>query len=210
MTQDSNKSRTKKALASLREAVRTFQIELLITLWAWCIVANLFGYRFIDSSEVHSFYRESFRTPFFTGFLTLGSFLLSFKSFAIIRLISVFNEDAYMLRYVRRRKHVEGFNDEYLDPIFKLSTLIFYAIFLSLFTAAAQLSIGLLPFWWTALPCLWLATFTGLVLARTVRQLKRNIDLWLEVERERLAPRVEESIRNFAGNVTPPAGDAGE
>lgn len=200
MTQDSHKSKTKKVRLFIKATVNQFKIELLATLWIWCTFANLFGYRIIGPDHIYTFYKDSFRMPLFTGFLTLGSFLLSFKSFAILRLLTVFESDIYLTRYVKRRKYVENFTAGYLDPIVKLSSLIFLAIYLSLITASMQLTIGLIPCWWTTLPCIWSATFTGLVLARTVRQLKTNIDLWLEVENEKLAPKVQSSLDNLPEN----------
>lgn len=157
-----------------------FYITLLIyiiTCVAICIFCK-------DPKPISNYYMQTFRGPLFAGFMTLGSFLLSFKSFAILRLSDVFKTEAYQLRHIERCK-LPSYNAGYLDPLKNLSDTIFMAIVLALSTSAAQLTIGLIPRWWASLFCLWLALFTASVLIRAIQRLKNNIDIWLEVESDR-------------------------
>jgi hypothetical protein len=192
MTQDSEpKSQVIGSLRTLRVALDRVMPHLVISMLLWATVSWLIALKIIDQSKVFAFYKDSFRTPFFTGFLTLGSFLLSFKAFAIIRLSQIFDMQEYQDRFLKRKSIDKDFTDGYFDPLIHLSDSIFLAIFLALITAAAQLTLGLIPIWWTVLPCLWLAAFTGSVLFRTVHLLKRNIDGWLEIERVRQEKKLQ-------------------
>ena len=191
----SSEERTGKRNGNARAAFRRVQVHLTASLWVWALAAWCVPLTMGDPNVLFDFYRSTFRTPFFTGFLTLGSFLLSFKSFAILRLATVFDTDEYRDRHLERQRRIPGYRAGYMDPLSNLSDSVFLAIFLAMLTSAAQLTIGLIPYWWTTLACLWLSIFTAIVLMRTVRLLKQNIDIWLGIEASRLEDKLEERRR---------------
>lgn len=182
MTSASSPNRTLKG--DWKSAFKRVKAQFLITFISFiaiCILIRLFC---TNPAVIATYYKETFRGPLFAGFMTLGSFLLSFKSFAILRLSEVFKTEGYQLRHLERCKH-PGYTAGFLDPLKNLSDTIFMAIVLALGTSAAQLTIGLIPHWGASLFCLWLAVFTATVLVRAVQRLKSNIDIWLEIESER-------------------------
>ena len=159
--------------------------HLVICLYLLMAATFLFGFSPDLSSKLYDYYKSNFRGSLFTGFLTLGSFLFTFKSFAILRLATVFESEDYQDRHIQRMKNPE-YHMEFLEPLTNLNNSVFLAIIIALITSASQLTIGLIPHWFASLTCLWLALFSGVVLARTIKLLKMNIDSWLEVESERL------------------------
>jgi hypothetical protein len=170
-----------KIVSSIKKIKWHFTICLYVLVGA----TFLFSLNHDLSSNLYDYYKSNFRNSLFTGFLTLGGFLFTFKSFAILRLATVFESPEYQDRHIARKQNPE-YSFGFLDPLTNLNDSVFLAIALSLVTSASQLTIGLLPNWFASLVCLWLALFSTVVLARTIKLLKLNIDLWLEVESDRL------------------------
>lgn len=182
-------------LAKLISSIKRVQWHFIICLYVLVGATFLFSFAPHLSSGLYEYYKSNFRNTFFTGFLTLGSFLFTFKSFAILRLTTVFESEEYQDRHISRKQNPE-YSQGFLDPLTNLNDSVFLAIALALITSASQLTVGLIPNWFASLICLWLALFSAVVLARTIRLLKLNIDSWLDVESERL----EKVISNRESN----------
>ena len=95
----------------------------------------------------------------------------------------VYDDEKYIKLY-KERLESEGESDEELKriyvPLRQLSNVIYYAIVVSLLTAVAQVSLGLIDSILTTFICLWLVVFSTLLLFKCLRLIKQNIDQWLE------------------------------
>jgi hypothetical protein len=131
-----------------------------------------------DLNLVADFYAKNIRASLFTGFLTVGSFLLSLKVFIVVKFKeNIFDSDAYKKRLADRRK----LNPEltHYGPVKRLSQLLFFAIISAIGASVTQLSIGLIPAWQATLVCVFAATFAGSMLICTLWLIRQILDDWL-------------------------------
>lgn len=132
------------------------------------------------------FFGEHLRGHLFAGYISLGAFLLSLKTFIIIGMKkNVYDSEAYKDFHDRqmRNKHGEDYrlgNKMLYAPLVELSDFIYFAIIFSLLAAIAQVSVGLIDHYYAALFCLWLVIFATLLLFNCLRLIKMNIDIWIK------------------------------
>ena len=131
-----------------------------------------------DIATVSDFYAKNIRASLFTGFLTVGSFLLSLKVFIVVKFKeNIFDSSAYKEKLQDRRK-LEP-NLSHYGPVKRLSRLLFISIVAALGASAAQLSIGLIPAWQATLFCVFVAVFAGSMLICTLWLIREILDEWL-------------------------------
>lgn len=144
--------------------------------------------RYFHEEKLHKFsgyFGEHLRGHLFAGYISLGAFLLSLKTFIIIGMKkNVYDSDAYKKHHNKLMKK-NGSSQQAKDkaryaPLVQLSDFIFFAIVFSLLAAIAQVSVGLIDHYFAALFCLWLVVFATLLLFNCLRLIKRNIDIWLK------------------------------
>ena len=130
--------------------------------------------------DVSGVYKESLRGSFFSGFLSVGGFLFSLKTFIVIKMKEgLYDSDEYRERY--REKLKIGRRDAGLfDPLRNLSRLLFYSIVSSFSTAVAQVTVGLVPGWGAAGLCLSMVACTLCLLFFSLREIKGNLDDWFD------------------------------
>ena len=140
--------------------------------------------KYNKSPEFYCFYATGFRGPFFTGFLTMGSFLFSVKSFSLLRLLSdVYNSEHYQQTYAKAMKdssstiHVES----YMYPIKNLGDLLFWSITISLMASILQISVGLIPSGYSAIFCFCFSFFSILMVFKALFALRIALTDWMEV-----------------------------
>jgi len=123
------------------------------------------------------------RTPLFTGFLTLGGFLLSLKTFILVKL----KEDLYDLpsykKRVLERKKLNP-NLTLYGPLTRLGTFLIYCVLLSLITAVLQFSFGFLESDFAASICLALSVTTISVIFIAWWQIRVSINEWFLILKE--------------------------
>ncbi|WP_147468477.1 hypothetical protein [Corallococcus interemptor] len=128
--------------------------------------------------DVYDFYSKNMRGSLFSGFLTLGGFLLSLKTFVVVKMKEgLYDNKAYRTRHKRRQTLLK--TDLY-NPLINLSHLLYYSILACIATSVSQLTLGLFPRWWSAAGCASLATFAVVLLAMSLREIKGNLDTWFE------------------------------
>lgn len=129
---------------------------------------------FASSCELEHIYSTKLQIPLFAGFLTLGSFLLTLKTFVIVKLKeSLYDTDFYRER-VRKLRQLDPQLSMY-GPLNRLATFLIYAVIVSLGTATAQLTIGFLPSRIAVAACLSAASTTLFVVAYAWLLIKRNL-----------------------------------
>jgi ABC-type multidrug transport system permease subunit len=118
------------------------------------------------------------RGSLFTGFLTVGSFLLSLKAFIVVKLKeNIFDTDGYKNRLKERRRINQKLT--LYGPVKRLSHLLFISISSSIAASVSQFSIGLIPDWKATFVCIFLAIFAISMLISTLLLIKGLLDEWL-------------------------------
>lgn len=131
-----------------------------------------------DLSQIADFYARNIRASLFTGFLTVGSFLLSLKVFIVVKFKeNIFDSPAYKEQLEDKRKLNPDLT--HYGPVKRLSRLLFFSIVSAIAASAAQLSIGLIPTWQATLFCVFIATFAGSMLICTLWLIRQILDEWL-------------------------------
>jgi len=124
------------------------------------------------------------RVPMFTGFLTLGSFLLTLQTTIIQRLKDAFDTDAYKQRYLvlKGRKP----KTKYYGSLERMSIALSTNVILALATAVTQLTAGFVRTEWSTALCVAIAaTSVGLVVYLTIQLLLAHNEWFVKIEAAR-------------------------
>lgn len=130
-----------------------------------------------DETQLIEFFSSNIRASLFGGFLTVGGFLFSLKTFIIIKMKEeVYDHQAYIKRYNEQKK----FDDilKQYGPLQRLSHLLFASVLSSIITAVTQFSIGLIANKLAVIICIWTASFSLCLLIISLILIKRNLDEW--------------------------------
>ena len=125
------------------------------------------------------FYSKNIRSSLFTGFLTLGGFLFSLKTFIIVKMKENVYDDKKYLENLERQRKLNP-NISHYGPLKRLSDLLFFSILSSIITAASQFSIGLYKNQVSAYVCIFLSIFTLTLFIVSLIIIKRNLDTWFK------------------------------
>lgn len=150
---------------------------LLSTLIASITLALMY-YLCPDLGLVPDYYAKNIRGSLFTGFLTVGSFLLSLKAFIVVKLKeNIFDSDIYKERLKQQRKLNP--NLTLYGPVKRLSQLIFLTICSALTASVSQLTIGLIQHWLATFFCIFVSMLAISMLVSTLLLIKSTLDEWL-------------------------------
>jgi hypothetical protein len=151
-----------------------------------------------------NFYAANLRGSLFSGFLTLGSFLVAVNTFLIVNLKKeVYDHPAYKKIVYKNRDETK--TASFYGPLSRLSRLLYSTIILALSTSAAQLTIGvLIQHWLAAAACLLLAAFTMAMLFFALAQIRGNLSDWFEYLEDQAVKEYDEQ-RSDVQQLTPPA-----
>ncbi|HGG6556611.1 TPA: hypothetical protein ACJG76_004810 [Salmonella enterica subsp. diarizonae serovar 61:i:z] len=161
------------------------QYIILISVSALLMVGLFFLYRNSPSvsEKFYDFYHKNLRGYLFSGFISVGSFLLSLHTFVIVNLRDkVFATDEY------KKSYSEALNISQEDvkecelfrPLNNLSSFINASILLSLITAISQFTLGLSTNLYACLCCVWLAIMTICFLLHCLIIIRENIKVLLK------------------------------
>ena len=156
----------------MKRIITIFTISFLISLSLLVYIPDV-------SCNLAEFYAENMRTPLFTGFLTIGAFLLTLKTFIIIKLKEgLYDSEAY-------QKHLDvmrNLNPEISSygPLSRLSEFLIYCVFSALITSVLQFSIGFIPTNLASAICISTAISTILVVFFALWQIKNILDQWFK------------------------------
>jgi hypothetical protein len=133
----------------------------------YCDKLNSFG----------KFYAESLRGSLFAGFLTLGGFLMSLKTFIIVNMKKeVYDSKAYQELWHEQKKLDPNNNmNTVYSPLRDLSSVLYLTILLSVLTAVSQLTIGLFSGFWTSVFCVWMAANSIVFLIWCLTLIRKNL-----------------------------------
>lgn len=154
-------------------------VAVLLTGIVACVVEPI--------SSLFGFFAANLRGSFFSGFLTVGGFLFSLKTFIVVKMKEELYEHELYKRRLEKRRELNPKLTSF-GPLRRLSRFLFVSVIASFVTAILQVSVGLWPHWIAALICMGAATFTLSMLVVSLVQIKGNLDEWFEL--------LEESARN--------------
>ncbi|WP_233965500.1 hypothetical protein [Pectobacterium versatile] len=134
-----------------------------------------------------NYFESKIRGYLFSGFISVGSFLLSLHTFVIVNLKDkLFDSPVYKSNYVDFKSlTTKNFTDnminasEYYAPLNVLSVFLNVSIWLSIITAVIQFTLGFYDNTYTALFCMYMALITVLFLLNCLILIRCNIKIWL-------------------------------
>ncbi|TMO79997.1 hypothetical protein CWC16_09360 [Pseudoalteromonas sp. S3776] len=149
----------------------------------------------LDPNKVVKFYQINIRGSLFAGFLTLGGFLLSLKTFIIVKL----KENVYdHKQYEKRFKEQSKLNSKlvFYAPLKNLSDFLFWTVISCIGAAITQLTLGLFNCFYAALIAILAAVFAICVLMYSLYLIKLCLNDWFEfLDKARTVKLEEEKIK---------------
>lgn len=152
----------------------------LTTLLLGGAVFYLCYYLHSNGLDITTFYAEKMRASLFSGFLTLGSFLLALKTGIVIKIKEgVYDKPDYQKK-IFEAPELSGKTTVY-GPLRRLSRLLSVSVMAGLTTSASQLTVGLISDWRASSLCLSLAAFSILVLLSSFFVIQHNLGTWFDL-----------------------------
>lgn len=155
---------------------------------------------------IETFYRKELKSIFFTGFLTLGSFLFTMKSFTLVNLKKeIYDKPRYQADFILKVEKSGLDPSGFLLPFKNLSNLLLIAVFSSLLTSVAQISFGMIDNIFLVSICISMAIFTLQIVLFAIYWLKRNIDVWIDYLEKDDYSSILSTQRNIKRTILPNA-----
>lgn len=174
---------TKKVASRLVSLVFIASLLLAIggyaaALFAYCDPVGARQMYCAQFNSFWSFFNTNIRASLFAGFLSLGGFLLSLKTFIVVNMKKdVFDTEEYKTTWENQSKlDRSGKVGKRYDPLRELSDVLFAAIITAIATAVLQTTIGLRDSFWTTFLCLWAAAFATMLLLTCLWLIKNNLN----------------------------------
>lgn len=131
----------------------------------------------VEIQKFSKYYADNIRGHLFAGFLALGGFLLSLKTFIVVTMKeNVYDDKKYIENWKEKKKFDP--NLKLYAPLKQLSDFLYYAIFASILSAIMQMSLGLFEHWFASAIAVWSSIYATLLLAWCLFLIKRNLDTW--------------------------------
>lgn len=158
-----------------------YKMAAAIALVFLAIFAAIFCYLDKDIQSLIDGYQSNLRGNFFTGFLTIGSFLLSLKTFIVVKLKEgVYDSESYKKLFAERTQGQKG--ADIYAPLKNISHLLFGTILSAIITAILHVTLGLMNNWLAILVCVFAVVFSIVLLLISLVLIRRNITSWLSPE----------------------------
>lgn len=117
------------------------------------------------------FYAEKLRASLFAGLLTVGSFLMSLKTFIIVNMKKeVFDTQGYRDRFSAAK------SGKLYDPLKQLSDMLFATIVACITASVSQLTIGLIPTVFTSILPISAAVIALILLSWSLYLIRKNLE----------------------------------
>lgn len=145
--------------------------------WYYCGLISIQAPYCDSFGKFPTFYGDKMRGSLFAGFLTLGGFLLSLKTFIVVNMKKeVFESEVYKKEWEDQKK-LDVNNELGLKytPLRYLSSVLYAAILSCISTAVLQLTVGLVNSFWAATLCLWAVIVSLSFLAWALWLIRANL-----------------------------------
>ena len=124
-------------------------------------------------------YKE-IRSALFTGFLTIGGFLLSLKTFILIKLKEdLYDSPSYKERFENQKQLKPSLS--YFEPLSNLSNFLIYCVLLSLITSLSQYTLGFIQSIYTIAFCIALSSTSFFLVIVVWWEIRANLTIWFEL-----------------------------
>ncbi|WP_339473985.1 hypothetical protein [Pseudomonas sp. RL_5y_Pfl2_69] len=146
------------------------------------------------TQKVYNFYASNLRGSFFTGFLALGGFLMSAKTFIIVNMKKeVYDSKKYEETWLSGLK-LNGASKYWtlFYPLRRLSNIIFYTIAFCFIASIAQLTVGLFKAIPAILICFFLVVVAICFLMLSLFLIKKNLTTMFDHLDEKSLKTMEE------------------
>lgn len=152
-------------------------VGYVVALLVYCDICHTYSYYCDEIPKFSKYYADNIRGHLFAGFLALGGFLLSLKTFIVVTMKeNVYDDKKYIKNWEAQSKLNPTL--KLYAPLKQLSNFLYYAIFASMLSAILQMSLGLFEHWIASAIAIWSAIYATLLLAWCLILIKRNLDTW--------------------------------
>lgn len=125
-------------------------------------------------------YHNSYRDVFFLSSITLGTFLLSMKTFIIQTMKKEIYDQEWYIEHIKKRQK-EGDNRGVYAPLKNLTNVLLFSILSAFLNAAIQASIGYICHPWAAIICITTTIFAWLLVLAATILVSNNLRLMLSI-----------------------------
>jgi len=133
-------------------------------------------------------YQNKLQVPLFTGFLTIGGFLLSIKTFILVQLRThLYDLPSYEKRLEEQR--LLNANLSKYGPLKRLGDFLVYSVAAAIVTAVLQLTLGFFPYRVASAICMASAIATVVIVLIAWWQIKQNLRDWFDLLEKDYAER---------------------
>lgn len=154
-------------------------IRILLCLCLTVFILVIIAANCTDKLEFVTYYQKNIRASLFSGFLTLGGFLLSLKTFIVVKLKeSVYDNPHYKERFNARKKLDSSL--EIYAPLRRLSDFLFWTILVAIVAAAGQFTLGLSLSFYAMLAAVGLALMALFMLICALLLVKQCLKDWFD------------------------------
>jgi len=159
-----------------------YQYVILIAMSLLILFLLIWIYR--DSPYLNNnffkFYHKNLRGYLFSGFISVGSFLLSLHTFVIVNLKEkVFGTVEYLEVFKKASGSEIVKQCDLYKPLDNLSGFINSSIWLSIITAISQFTIGLSTNFYASIYCVWVSILTVIFMLYCLMVIRENIKILL-------------------------------
>lgn len=153
---------------------KTFTLACMLLI---VVCASIYGAAFYYNYDLYYTYSNKLQTPLFTGFLTLGSFLLAIKTGILIKLKEgLYDKQEYKDR-VKQRQAINPKITLY-GPLKRFGNYLIYCVLFSLLTSFYQVTFGFINHRVVASLGISLAVVTALLVLYAWWLIRENLNHW--------------------------------
>lgn len=143
-----------------------------------CLLLFLDCYCDLNLSKV---YIKNFRAPFFTAFLTAGSFMLSFMSIVLFTFSSKLFEDTEYIKTFKKLKEDLHHKSNFYSPLINLGKVFMICVLSCIITSVSQITIGYIKCYICRIICISLACTTFFLVFFLLYHFSINLMEWFKL-----------------------------
>lgn len=125
-------------------------------------------------------YDGTLRGALFAGFLSMGGFLLTLKTFAIVHIKEKIYEDDEYRKEMAGRRAIDK-DVPFYGTLRRLARFLGWSTLFALLTAFSQLTFGLLHKPWASAVCIWLAVSSLYLVLFSWVLIQMNLSAWFKM-----------------------------
>lgn len=160
--------------------------QLVLVCWVLIVVFST-SVIFFTLEKVGEVYSGKFQVAMFAGFLTLGGFLLTLKTFVVVQFkTQLFEKEPYRKVFMSTKTKSTYLKGDYFLPLSEMAKLLLLSVVLSIGTSLFQITVGFLKSDLVSSFCMALGIATLFVVAFAWWIVRKNtiqmIGFWEEEE----------------------------